>query len=326
MFMRALLAGALLLLAGEAHAACAGRDLYADLKLKDPAAFASVEAAANMAPNSKGLLWKIDGAAAEPSYLFGTIHITDKRVVTLAPEVEKAFAESKRLAVEIATLNDPAVMAGMAKEAVDQEGGTLAGFPEEARADLNRAAQSRGISAEALNHFRQWFLLMMFALPACEMQEAAAANPANTLDGSLIARAKAQGREVIGLETPDEQITLFKNVEPGLLTRNLVVTARYDHLSADMFESMIKAYLDRDIARIEPLTKPAANLTDAEYQDSQAFTRVLTDKRNGIMTQRALPHLRKGGVFIAVGALHLPGENGLVELFRKSGLTLTRVW
>jgi uncharacterized protein YbaP (TraB family) len=324
MSMRALLAGSLLFLAGEGHAACAGRDLYADLKVKNPAAFASVEAAANAVPNSKGLLWKIEGASAEASYLFGTIHITDTRVVTLAPEVDKAFAQSRRLAVEIETLNDPAIMADMAKEAVAQEGGTLAGFPEEARADLNRAAHSRGIPSEALNHFRQWFLLMMFALPACEMQ--VAANPANTLDGSLIERAKAQGREVIGLETPDEQISLFKNVDPGLLTRNLVITARYDHLSADMFESMIKAYLDRDIARIEPLTKPAANLTDAEYQDSQAFTRVLTDKRNETMTQRALPHLRKGGVFIAVGALHLPGENGLVELFRKSGLTLTRVW
>jgi uncharacterized protein len=326
MFMRVLLAGGLLFLAGEAQAACAGRDLYADLKTEDPAAFANVEAAANAVPNSKGLLWKIDGAAAEPSYLFGTIHITDKRVVTLAPEVDEAFAKSRRVAVEIENLNDPAVMTDMAKQAVAHEGGTLAGFPEEARADLNRAAQSRGFPPEALNHFRQWFLLMMFALPACEMQEAAAANPANTLDGSLIARAKALGREVIGLETPDEQISLFKNVDPGLLTRNLVVTARYDHLSADMFESMIKAYLDRDIARIEPLTKSAANLTDAEYQDGQAFTRLLTDKRNETMVERALPHLRKGGLFIAVGALHLPGENGLVELFRKSGLTLTRVW
>ncbi len=324
--MHAVLASVLLLLAGEAQAACAGRDLYGDLKLKDPAAFASVEAAANAVPNSKGLLWKIEGAAAEPSYLFGTIHISDKRVVTLAPEVENAFAQSRRIAVEIEKLNDPAVMAGMAREAVAQEGGTLAGFPDDARADLVRAAQSRGIPPEALDRFRQWFLLMMFALPACEMQQAAAADPAKTLDGSLIARAKREGREVIGLETPDEQITLFKNVEPGLLTRNLVMTARYDNLSADMFESMIAAYIDRDIARIEPLTKPAANLTEGEFADTQAFTRVLTDKRNETMAERAMPHLRKGAVFIAVGALHLPGQNGLVELFRKSGLTLTRVW
>lgn len=324
--MRLLLAFTLLVFAGEARAACAGRDLYAELKVKDPAVFASVEAAANAVPNSKGLLWKIEGASARPSYLFGTIHITDRRVVTLAPDVDKAFAESRRLAVEVETLNDPAIMANMSNEAVAREGGTLAGFPEEARADLVRAAQSRGIPPEALDHFRQWFLLMMFALPACEMQQAASANPVNTLDGSLIERAKAEGRTVVGLETADEQITLFKNVDAGLMTRNLVIAARHDNLSADLLESMIRAYLDRDIARIEPLIRPAAHLTDAEYRDSQAFTRVLTDKRNGTMAERALPHLREGGVFIAVGALHLPGDNGLVELFRKSGFSLTRVW
>ena len=53
------------------------------------------------------------------------------------------------------------------------------------------------------------------------------------------------------------------------------------------------------------------------------FQEALIDKRNDTMTERALPVLEKGPTFIAVGALHLPGETGLVKQLRDAGYTVT---
>ena len=54
--------------------------------------------------------------------------------------------------------------------------------------------------------------------------------------------------------------------------------------------------------------------------------RALLKSRNTTMVERAAPLLASGGAFIAVGALHLPGKTGLVERFRASGYTVTKVW
>jgi uncharacterized protein YbaP (TraB family) len=55
------------------------------------------------------------------------------------------------------------------------------------------------------------------------------------------------------------------------------------------------------------------------------FNRYTLDERNATMLDRALPLIEGGNAFIAVGAAHLPGDQGLVELFRKSGYEVTPV-
>ncbi|NUS19483.1 MAG: polysaccharide biosynthesis protein GumN, partial [Mesorhizobium sp.] len=83
-----------LLLAGRAHAEvpnCVGTDLLAALEKNDPAAFKKVEAEAAAVPNGKGLLWKLQKPGEKPSYLFGTMHMTDTRVTTLPAAAKKAY-------------------------------------------------------------------------------------------------------------------------------------------------------------------------------------------------------------------------------------------
>ena len=70
----------------------------------------------------------------------------------------------------------------------------------------------------------------------------------------------------------------------------------------------------------------APGVSAAERAATTELTRMLLADRNETMAERAAPLLAKGGAFIAVGALHLSGKGGLIELFRKAGYQVTNVW
>jgi uncharacterized protein YbaP (TraB family) len=64
---------------------------------------------------------------------------------------------------------------------------------------------------------------------------------------------------------------------------------------------------------------------ESDKEGYAAFEKRIITDRNHVMAERASTYLAKGGAFMAVGALHLPGEEGLVELLRKQGFTVTSV-
>ncbi len=107
----------------------------------------------------------------------------------------------------------------------------------------------------------------------------------------------------------------------------LVDSARMNGLVDDYNETMIRLYLSRQVTALLPLQ--AALLGDkssaATADAMQHFVQALIVKRNQTMAKRAEPLLRKGNVLVAVGALHLPGQEGLVALLRKQGFRLTAV-
>jgi uncharacterized protein len=323
--MRAFLACLLFIFAAEAQAACAGRDLVAELRASDPAAYAAVEEKLKATPNGEGLLWKIEGAQ-KPSYLFGTIHLSDPRVTALAPEVKKALDGSDRLAVEIADLSREAMAAAFARHAMVKEGGTIDDLPVETQDAVKAALSARGMPGEIAGHLQQWFLVLALALPPCAMREMATQNPDAVLDASLIKSASDAKKEVIGLETTEEQITIFKSIDKELLRRGLILTPRTEPIVEDLLETMTEAYVARRVALMEHVLPTLAGLSPQEAEDAASFQRALVDGRNVNMAERSKPELDEGGIFIAVGAGHLPGRNGLVELYRKAGFTVTRVW
>ncbi|BCJ92422.1 GumN family protein [Terrihabitans soli] len=323
--MRAFLAGVLLLLSVEAQAACAGRDLVAELKTSDPAAYASIEEKLKATPNGEGLLWKIEGAK-KPSYLFGTIHLSDPRVTTLAPEVKKAFGESSRIAVEIADLTPEQVGATIVQHAMVKGGGTLDNLPDDVEPQVKNALTARGIPGEIAGNFEQWFLVLALAMPPCTYKEMATRKPDEVLDASLIKSAKTARKKVIGLETTEEQIMLFKSLDKDLIRRGLILAPRTEPIAEDVMETMTQAYLTRRVALIEHALPTIAQLTAEETADANYFQRALLDQRNVNMVERSKSELKKGGLFIAVGAGHLAGEKGLVALIRNEGFKVTRLW
>ncbi len=266
-------------------------------------------------PFGQGLLFRIEKGNVAPSYLFGTIHLEDKRVVTLPEPVRDAFDESRRVALEmtIEGTNVLKVAAGM----VYADGRELREvLGDELYGRTVAAAESRGIPEVALRHYKPWSVITMLVVPPPKTGQ--------FLDLVLFQTAQTAGKQVVGLESAEEQLAVFDGMQEKDQIRMLEDTLNNLDQLPTMFESMLDAYLKRDLSGLV-----AINETYQEGGDQQLarmFQERFVDNRNLRMVERLHPILSEGGVFVAVGALHLPGEKGILNLLKRAGYHIEVVY
>jgi uncharacterized protein YbaP (TraB family) len=306
---------------------CQGRDILAELKTRDPDGYAKIRAVADAAPNTQALLWRIERDGRPPSYLFGTIHSTDPRVTKLSPAVTAAFESADTVALEI-VYTSPDTMAVLTKEitarGVYQGGNGLNDILSPAElATLRTALASSGVPGEVAHMFRPWFAGLSLAFPPCERARTAAGLDA--LDPKLEKDALARGKRVVGLETLAGQIAALANIDDRVQVALLKSTIATIELQADQFEVLHRQYLGRDLAATVPFAKYLVAQRGFDPAVLDDFANEIATKRNFVMRDAALPLLEAGKVFIAVGALHLFGKDGLVELIRRAGYRVTAV-
>ena len=318
-----------MLASGRAHAeipACTGADLTASLQKDDPAAYDKIKAEAAATPNGKGLLWKLEKPGEKPSFLFGTMHMTDPRVTALPPAAQKAFDAADTLIIETTdVLDQQKMMAAMLKEPdlmmfTDDTTLTSMLSPADA-ASVNKALDARGIPPSSVAKMKPWMLSAMVALPACEMARKAGGAP--VLDIKLADDAKAAGKDLEGLETVADQLRAMASLPLAFHLKGLVDTLKLGDRMDDISETMIVLYSRGDIGMIWPLFRAVLPDEEDDPAGYAAFEETMVTSRNKVMAERAAPILAKGNAFMAVGALHLPGAEGLVEDFRKAGYTVT---
>lgn len=306
---------------------CTGKNLLTELERSDPQTLALLQKQAAEIPNGKGILWKIERAGIEPSHLLGTMHITDPRVVAMPEEAWLPFDEADTVAVELESLEPMDV--GRALFAYPEltmftDGTsvkTILNMDEVAR--LEAMLKKGGIPLFAVAKMKPWMLLMHISLPACEKTRAGMGLA--PLDLALTRAAHEQDKTVIGLETALEQMEAMNAVDSAPLLRIVLQQMEAGDKLGDMFATMTDMYVNGDIGMFIPLSHQVLGTTAATDPGYADFMKHVVDDRNVRMAERAAPLLRKGNTFIAVGALHLIGEQGLVELFRKQGYTVTRL-
>lgn len=306
--------------------ACTGKDLSAELKADKPAELAAAEAEAAKVPNGKGLLWKLEKQGVEPSYLFGTMHMTDPRVTSLTPEAQKAFDASKTVVIETTDVVDQSkMMEAMAKHPelmMFTDSTTLQSLltPEQLSV-VEKGLAARNIPIASVSKMKPWILAAMISLPACETARKATGAP--VLDIKLAQDAQASGKALKGLESALDQLGAMASLPIKFHIDGLVDALRLGDRMDDIMETMITLYTKGETALIMPVINQVSRdegVSDAGYAE---FEQTMITKRNVTMAKNADPILAEGGVFIAVGALHLPGPEGLVEEFRKAGYTVT---
>lgn len=304
---------------------CTGRDLEAELARQDPAAWKAALAKAEATSNARAILWRIEGRGLPPSHLFGTIHLTDDRVTTLSPAVSAALDGARTVALEVADLspeNFAASLAGMQSQLAFGDGRSLAAVLDaEEQAIARRALSAAGMPGAALETLKPWLVTLTMSLTDCERRRTATG--LQPLDLRLAARARERGIPLAGLETLEEQLRALASVPDADQLVVLRAGLRLHHLNDDMIETMVRLYAARRIGAVWPLQEALWLRAGFEPAAFASFQRALLTQRNGRMRDAALPLIEKGGAFIAVGALHLPGPEGLVELIRKAGWTIT---
>ena len=264
---------------------------------------------------SHGLLWEISKPGQQPSWLFGTIHSEDPDVVKLPAPVRLAFDASNSVVLEI--LMDADAMKYSSTAMLLLDGRTLVelvGTPLYTK--VAAAIATRGIPELVLNRMKPWAAAVTLSTPLLETGE--------VLDRVLYQDAVTQGKVLHGLETMQEQLDLFDSMpEADQITLLSDAVEYYPELDA-MYEQMLVAYRARDLGALMRINDSYKEKGNQRMADD--FQRRVIDDRNQRMAERAQPMLQAGKAFIAVGALHLPGDKGLLNLLEQQGYRIRRVY
>ena len=267
------------------------------------------------AGEGQGILWRIDGAAAQPSYLLGTIHSDDARITTLPVTITNIFQQADSFSGEI-EMDLPNLMQA-SQATLLPEGESLQQLLDSTLYQQTvRLLAAYGMPELVVQRMKPWAAAATLSLPRPQT--------GLFLDMLLYTQAASQGKRVYGLETVPEQVaameTMPQDVQISML-RDAVT--QHDELD-QIIEQLIKAYLQRDLDALDAISERAMQQSDARV--ARIFESEVVVNRNHRMVERMQPRLQEGNAFIAVGALHLTGKDGLLNLLRNQGYRVTPVY
>ena len=275
--------------------------------------------ACGQAAPAKHFLWKVSGEKTH-AWLLGSIHVARPDLYPLAPAIESAYAASKALVVEAdQDKGDPdrmknlVVERGYYKEADPR--------PSAERQQAARAlAAKAGIPAPQAEVLKPWLL----ALNASMMHlQKLGYDPKLGIDRHFMNAARAQGREIKELESAEFQIGLLSGFSEDLQALFVSSTLEeLDQVGSKMGE-IFETWKRGDPAALEALVVTEGLAKKPEMAPLKAK---LLDDRNVGMAAKVEDYLKSGEPhFVIMGAAHLLGERGVVELLRKKGLKVEQV-
>ncbi|MCG3201131.1 MAG: hypothetical protein NFCOHLIN_00993 [Gammaproteobacteria bacterium] len=275
---------------------------------------ARMPTASEPAAFGEGLLWRIEREGVAASYLFGTIHVGDPRVLDIPVAVTSALRASRLFVME--ALFEPDAVARFAGSMYFDDGTRLEDLAGRPLAERTQSLLLRfNVSAEAARSLKPWAAFLSLSQPQ--------ADSGLPLDLLLMQRARENGLRVEGLETLEEQAAVFaafSDAEQVAMLRDTV--CHFDLVQAQLGR-LVELYLRRDVGAIIRLTEEYAG-SDREL--AAHMEKLLIDDRNARMAERMQGALQRGEAFVAVGALHLPGRGGVLALLEKRGYILTRMY
>ncbi|MBI4989157.1 MAG: TraB/GumN family protein [Rhodocyclales bacterium] len=274
-------------------------------------------AAGGREPFGDGLLWRISGKGKADSFVLGTIHVADARVSAIAPPVRDALARTRTLAMEPLAETFDARVAELEEFDDGRRLEPLIGA--EAFAQVRAELLAQDVPGRTIERLKPWAAMMRIA-----RQPRNGGEP--TLDERLLQAAQSLRLRVISLELVEEQIASFDAIPPDSQVALLMHLLRNRDALAATTGPAIDAWLRGDLAALARIADRSVERHPAMEYHYRQFTRHLIHNRTLLMHHRLFMPLRGGGVFVAVGASHLYGSQGLLSLLRKDGYRVTRLW
>lgn len=261
---------------------------------------------------SASLLWHIEKAGRQ-NHILGTFHVADRDIVNLPRYIDQVVGNAGHLILEVK--QDARAQQIIADRSLLQRSTLPQLVGRDLYGRVTSAMKQRGLPAAGLQRLKPWAVGLMLNFPAPSLEP--------VLDVSLQYRFQDAGKPVSALESIDEQLDLFDQLP--LEEQIEFLESALQHLPE----------FDRNMTQMKQLYK-AGDLNAihrfAEEQltqsDSAAMERLMTsivEHRNQRMFLRLQPHLTRSGTLIAVGALHLPGKQGLLQLLKNAGYRVTPV-
>lgn len=262
--------------------------------------------------SGESLLWRVSGnGLANPSYLFGTFHLMGSEYIDSLSVVKAKFDSATTLIGELILDNSLApkmMMAATMKDTVLQDILT-----EETYTQTSEwLKELGGMDLTMFNRFNPSMVQMLIVTLVQQKLNGKAIVPMD-LHFQNLAR---ESKQLVGLETFEEQTAvLFGSSSYVHQAKQLAEFVSKRDSSVTMLVSMNRMY------RAQQLDALMEIFSESSYSNTEKDA--LLDNRNRNWMQKLPALFEAGSCFVAVGALHLPGQNGLVSLLRKAGYTVT---
>lgn len=269
--------------------------------------FAYGNAQDNKADNSKSLLWKITGKKIKkPSYLLGTIHMVCQDDYLWTPAMEASLKKANEVCFEM-DMDDPNMMMTVATGMIDASGKTLKDyFTTEQYAVIDKyVTDSLGMNIELFQQMKPIALQTLFATSA--------ATCANTIsyESKIMEKAHQQKKEVTGLEEAAEQLALLDSLPTDSIVADIIETVTQGKEQKDEYAKLLAAYKHQDLSALYSLINESG-------ENGMDLRKFLTN-RNEKWIVRMEERMEQKSIFFAVGAGHLWGEKGVIQLLKNEG-------
>jgi uncharacterized protein YbaP (TraB family) len=281
---------------------------------------ALVAAAVEARAQDKSFLWQVQSSKSNGSiYILGSIHFLKKENYPLKKTIEKAFSSAEKLVLEIdfKDADSGAVQRMTLEKGIQRNGKTLDQnvSPETYGLAQKRSAEL-GIDIRALSPLKPWVVAL--TLTALQLQKLGF-DPKHGIDRYLAERAVKSGKTIAGLESAAFQIGLMDDLSERDQETMLRQSLKEMDLLDKGLEQIVRAWSTGDVQSLEALLLNSMREYPAVYQ------RIIVDRN-----RRWLPEIEKiieqgESTLIIVGAGHLVGKDGVVELLKARGYTLEQM-
>lgn len=252
------------------------------------------------------LLWSVSGNGLEnESYLFGTIHLICKEDFLMDDRILDAFAKSEKLVMEL-DMSDPQLQSKMQQISMNPGMKNIQSELGAADAEIldGFLTKNYGVGLAQLGILKPFVLSTMALMKTIPCEEI------ESYEGFFTAKTTESKKPIIGLETPEFQVSIFDQIPFEVQINELIKMLKEDSGTAD-FNQMTEAYLSENIEELYEVMNSDGMV--AEYRD------LILDNRNKAWIPILEKEMKSHVLFVAVGGGHLGGDNGLISLLRSAG-------
>jgi hypothetical protein len=258
------------------------------------------------------LLWKISGnGLSRPSYLFGTMHLLCSTDAKLSDSLKSIIKETDLIYFEIDMDNMMEMLGAIRylKMSGDKKLSDLLS-PDEYKKVKEYFSQSRlPIPFAMMESFKPFFLSSLISEQKMDCAEK------QGMEQAIIAESKQYNKEIKGLESVAFQASVFDSIPYAEQAKELLKAIDSAGKNGDLSEELVDVYKKQDLKKIE-------ELTSKDESGFMGYIDLLLYNRNADWAQKMDAIMKSKGALFAVGAAHLPGEKGVINLLRKQGFTV----
>lgn len=263
--------------------------------------------------NGNTLLWKIEGKNSKPSYLFGTMHMINKEFYHFSNNLTQRIAASEAIIMEMGGMPNPLTTF----QAMSLDSGKVHDyFTKDQLIELLAFMDTvMGISPQEFDQtygaMKPFFILQTLSQNYFDAS-------AKSYDLTIMSLAAEKNIPLIGLETIEEQLGFFDKIPMASMAEMILETIRNQEEEKENTLKLMEFYSKEKVDKLIPLL-------EKQSVEIMNFEDVFLYNRNKAWVPKIENEIKNKACFVAVGAAHLFGKKGLIELLKEAGYTVTPI-